>query len=140
MIRVLITDDHQLWRMGMRVLLQREQDIDVVGEARDGQEAVELADLLVPDIVLMDIRMPRMDGLRATEEIRARQPASRVVVCAASWDEPLVRQAVQSGAYGYLPKDIQPERMVSAVRAVYNKGTWFDPRVAQWAAGDKAAT
>jgi DNA-binding NarL/FixJ family response regulator len=139
MIHVLITDDSWLWRVGIRTLLERDHDIAIVGEARDGQEAIDLTEQLAPDIVLMDIAMPRVDGLQATEHIRTRQPNSRVVVFAGDWEEPLVRRAVEKGARGYLPKDIQPDVLVSAVHAVYDNKTYFDPRLARWLATDTPA-
>ncbi len=136
MIRVLITDDYRLWRIGVRTLLERENDINVVGEARDGQEAIEMAEQLSPDVILMDIKMPRVDGLEATGQIRTRQPHSRVVVFAMSWDEPLVRRAIENGASGYLPKDSQPQDLVNAIHAVYESKTFFDPRLSNFLVGN----
>ncbi len=132
MIRILITDDCWLWRVGIRTLLERDYDIDIVGEARDGQEAINLAEQLAPDVVLMDIQMPRVDGLKATEQISARRLKTRVLMFAGMWEEALVRQAVQNGAKGYLPKDVQPDELLSAVHAVYEDKTFFDPRVSHW--------
>jgi DNA-binding NarL/FixJ family response regulator len=139
MIRVLITDDYRLWRLGVRAFLERDDDIAVVGEARDGQEAIDLAKQLSPDVVLMDIQMPHVDGLQAAEEIQAHQPNTRVVVLSGNWEEPQVRQAVQRGARGFLPKDIEPQVLVSAVHAVYENKTFFDSRLERWIASDTPA-
>jgi len=104
-MRILIADDHALFRDGLRSLLEA-RDIDVVGEARNGTEAVELARLLLPDIVLMDLNMPELNGLAATTLISAELPRVRVVVLTASEEDTDLFQAVKSGAQGFLPKNV----------------------------------
>ncbi len=108
-MRVLIADDHALFRDGLRSLLEARQ-IEVVGEAANGQEAVELTRRLAPDVVLMDLTMPEMDGLTATRAICAEQPAVKVVVLTASEDDADLFEAIKSGAQGFLPKDLEAEQ------------------------------
>jgi DNA-binding NarL/FixJ family response regulator len=129
MIRVLIIDDHQLVREGYRALLGREKDMQVVGEGRDGLAAVELADQLVPDVVLMDYKMPRLNGFDATERLRTNHSEIRVLVVAMSWEEPLVKEALEKGAQGYVPKDASFDELVSAIRAVHSGKTYLSPRI-----------
>ncbi len=108
--RVLIADDHELVRDGFRRMLSYEEDLEVVGEARDGREAVELCRRLNPDLVLMDVRMPKMDGLEATRAIKARQPAVGVLVVT-TYDNPdYLLEAVKAGAAGYVLKDAPNRR------------------------------
>ena len=101
-IRVVIADDHNVVRKGIRDLLSDEDDIDVVGEARNGQEAVDLATALLPDVVVMDIAMPEMTGVEATRQIRALTPAVRVLVLTAYDDDPYIYGLLDAGAAGYV--------------------------------------
>ena len=101
MIRVLIAEDHHLVRQGIRALLEKSSDIQVIGEAQDGQEAVEQALQLKPDVIIMDLSMPRLNGTQATEKIRAAHLPSQVVILSMYSDDTLVRQALRSGAKGY---------------------------------------
>jgi DNA-binding NarL/FixJ family response regulator len=120
-IRVLLVDDDPLVRAGLRLMLRSAPDIDVVGEAADGAAAITAAAELVPDVVLMDIRMPGTDGVTATAAITARAEASatpRVVALTTFDADELVRQAITAGAVGYLVKDTPPAEIISAVRAV----------------------
>jgi DNA-binding NarL/FixJ family response regulator len=116
-IRVLAVDDEQLVRTGLRMILSAVGDIDVVGEARDGQEAVDRATTLHPDVVLMDIRMPGMDGLEATRRIRERADAPRVVILTTFDLDEHVFEALRVGASGFLLKDTPGEMLVAAIRA-----------------------
>ncbi|MFI7689584.1 response regulator [Nonomuraea sp. NPDC049655] len=116
MIRVLVADDQALVRVGVRMLLQAAGDMEVVGEAEDGAEAVRLAERHVPDVILMDLRMPRVDGLEATRRVLAARPAARVVVLTTFAEDADVHAALRAGAVGFLVKDDEPERMVDAVR------------------------
>lgn len=127
MIRVLIVDDHQLVRQGVIALLNKAQDISIAGEARDGKEALESAGHLRPDVVLMDIEMPRMDGLRATRELLARQPDSKVLILSMRSDESVVRDAAKAGARGYLFKNSNREELISAIRIVNEGGRYCSP-------------
>src|SRR3954452_14553764 len=117
MIRVLVADDQQLLRAGFRVILEAEPDIEVVGEAVDGVEAVEVAGSTRPDVVLMDIRMPRLDGLAATEQLMRRPDPPRVVVLTTFDQNEYVVRALKAGAYGFLLKDAPPSRLIAAIRA-----------------------
>lgn len=116
MIRVLVADDQALVRAGVRMLLQAAGDMEVVGQAEDGSEAVRLAELHLPDVILMDLRMPRVDGIEAIKRILSVRPASRIVVLTTFAEDADVYAALRAGAIGYLVKDDEPERMVEAVR------------------------
>jgi two-component system, NarL family, response regulator LiaR len=123
-IRVLIVDDHQMVREGLKVLLSTHDDITVVGEAADGSEAVEECRRLNPDVVLMDVMMPVMDGAEATAEIAASCPEVAVIALTSFVDEHYVEKAFDAGAIGYLLKDARPEALTRAIRdAVEGRGT-----------------
>ena len=116
MIRALVVDDQGLVRAGVRVLLETAPDIEVVGEAADGNDAVRLAGRLHPDVVLMDIRMPRVDGIEATRRILAAAPQTNVLMLTTFADEEYVYGALTAGAVGFLVKDGEPNDMIDAVR------------------------
>ena len=116
MIRALVVDDQGLVRAGVRVLLQTAPDIEVVGEAPDGHEAVRMAERLRPDVVLMDIRMPRVDGIEATRRILATSPSTNVLMLTTFADEEYVYDALSAGAVGFMLKDGEPDAMIDAVR------------------------
>ncbi len=116
MIRAVVVDDQGLVRAGVRVLLQTAPDIDVVGEAADGHEAVRLAERLRPDVVLMDIRMPRVDGIEATRRILAAVPQTNILMLTTFAEEDDVYGALTAGAVGFLVKDGEPADMIDAVR------------------------
>jgi two-component system, NarL family, response regulator LiaR len=130
-IRVLITDDHAIVRKGLTVLLATERDIKVVGEARDGMEAVEKAGALKPDVVLMDLVMPRMDGIEATRRITEAHPGSKVLVLTSFAADDKVFPAVKAGALGYLLKDSSPEELVEAIRRVHQGEPSLQPDIAR---------
>ena len=117
-IRVLIADDQSLVRAGFRLVLENHDDIEVVGEASTGEEAVHGAGRLDPDVVLMDIRMPELDGIAATAQITARHPAARVLVLTTYDLDEYVYDALQAGASGFLLKDTPPEQLAGGIRAV----------------------
>ena len=131
MIRVLLVDDHRLLLAGLRSLLEAIDDVEVVGTAADGVEAVELADSLEPHVVLMDLSMPRMGGVDATREIVARHPDMQVVVLTSFSDQDLVLDAVAAGAVGYLLKDAEPGELVRGVRAAAAGESPLDAKVAR---------
>src|SRR5215203_2931492 len=115
-VRLLITDDHDVVRKGLRLYLRRDPEIEVVGEAADGYEAVELARSLKPDVVLMDLLMPRMDGIEATEKIKAELPEVEVVALTSVLDDGAVTGAVRAGAMGYLLKNTKPKELCRAIK------------------------
>jgi DNA-binding NarL/FixJ family response regulator len=115
-IRVLIVDDHAVVREGLRTFLQLQEGMEVVGEAADGEEAVERAVALAPDVILMDLVMPGLDGVGAMRVLRERAPASRVIVLTSFLDDERLMPALQSGASGYLLKDVEPADLARAVR------------------------
>jgi NarL family two-component system response regulator LiaR len=130
-IRVLVVDDHAIVRRGIGALLATEPGIDVVGEAYDGQEAVAEVARLRPDVVLMDIVMPGMDGLEATRRITASAPDTRVLVLTSFAGDDQVFPAIRAGALGYLLKDSRPDELVAAIRQVHNGESWLHPLVAR---------
>jgi two-component system, NarL family, response regulator LiaR len=130
-IHVLIVDDHEIVRKGIRALLATKRDIQVVGEASDGAEAVTQALTLRPDIILMDLMMPKMNGIQATREITAGQPEARVLVLTSFAADEQVFPAIKAGALGYLLKDSGPQELVQAIRQVYRGEPSLDPSVAR---------
>ncbi|MBI4787162.1 MAG: response regulator transcription factor [Chloroflexi bacterium] len=118
MIRVLIVDDLRLVRETIRLFLEHAQDTQVIGEARDGQEGLEMAARLAPDVVVMDIEMPRLNGLDATAALHTREPKLPILIFAMSSDEADVRRAVQNGARGYVPKDGDYTELLAAIRVL----------------------
>ncbi|MDX6279362.1 MAG: hypothetical protein QOH03_433 [Kribbellaceae bacterium] len=131
MIRVLLVDDHQLLRDSLRSLLDAHVDIDVVGTAGDGAEALEVAAESQPDVVLMDLSMPRIGGVEATRLLLQQQPGVQVVILTSSPDQELIFDSVQAGAVGYLLKDAAPETVVAAVRSAAAGESPLDGRVAR---------
>lgn len=129
-IRVVIADDHNVVRKGIRDLLSDEDDIVVVGEARNGHEAVDLATALQPDVVVMDIAMPEMTGVEATRQIRVLAPGVRVVVLTAYEDDPYIYALLDAGATGYVLKTAESHDIVRAVRATAAGQSAIDPAVA----------
>lgn len=129
MIRVLLVDDQQLVRAGLRMLCDSADDLEVVGEAEDGHEAVLLAESQAPDVVLMDLRMPRVDGIVATRRITERVPSARIVVLTTFDDDDHLYPALAAGACGFLAKDMSPERLLDAIRRAHAGETPFTPRV-----------
>jgi two-component system, NarL family, response regulator LiaR len=129
-IRVVIADDHNVVRKGIRDLLSDEDDIAVVGEARNGHEAVDLATALQPDVVVMDIAMPELSGVEATRQIRAQAPNVRVLVLTAYDDDPYIYSLLDAGATGYILKTAESREIVRAVRATAAGQSALDPAVA----------
>lgn len=129
-ISVLLADDHPMFREGLRFALSTEPDIRVVAEAADGASAVELSRELAPDVVVMDLAMPVMDGVTATRELRANDARPLVLVLTMSEDDSSVFSAVQAGASGYLVKGAEATQIVSAVRAIHSGHAVFGPALA----------
>ena len=131
MIRVLIADDQRAVREGLAMLVELTDDIEVVGTAANGVEAVQLAAELHPDVVLMDLRMPEMEGAEATRTIRAAEPDTHVLVLTTYADDDSLFPALQAGAHGYLTKDASAEEIERAIRAVADGHTHLDPAIQQ---------
>jgi DNA-binding NarL/FixJ family response regulator len=129
-IRVLVVDDHALFRRGLQMVLGAEDDIEVVGEASDGAEALKVASETTPDIVLMDVRMPRRGGIDATTAIKDAVPSTKIIMLTISDEEGDLYDAIKAGAMGYLLKEISIEEVASAVRAVYNGQSLISPSMA----------
>jgi DNA-binding NarL/FixJ family response regulator len=129
MIRVLLADDQSLVRAGFRMILKAEPDIDVVGEAADGDEAITQADALKPDVVLMDIRMPSLNGIEATREITTRSSGTRVLVLTTFDLDEYVYESLRAGASAFLVKDAKEQQLVAAIRIVADGGSLFAPSV-----------
>jgi DNA-binding NarL/FixJ family response regulator len=144
-IGVLIADDHTLFRRGVRRMLEAENDMAVVGEACNGREAVALAQTLVPDVILMDIQMPELDGIAATRLLHREMPHLGIVFITMFENDEFVFQGLQAGGRGYILKDADPETMLRAIRAVDKGESLLGPRIAQrmirqFAAVDSAKT
>jgi DNA-binding NarL/FixJ family response regulator len=131
MVRVLLVDDQQIIRQGLKALLQLESDLEIVGEADNGQVALELVATLHPDVVLMDMRMPIMDGVAATQHICQTFPATKVLVLTTFDDDDYVTEAIRQGAMGYLLKDTPSEDLAAAIRAIHKGYTQFGPGILQ---------
>jgi DNA-binding NarL/FixJ family response regulator len=129
-IRVLIVDDHALFRRGLQMVLEGEPDIDVVGEASDGHEAVERAEATTPDVVLMDVRMPKRSGIEATRTIKDTLPSTKILMLTISDEEADLYEAIKAGASGYLLKEISIEEVASAVRQVQAGQSLISPSMA----------
>ena len=130
MIRVLIADDHAVVRQGLQTFLALQDDIEVVGEAADGEQAVASAERLRPDVALMDLVMPRLDGIEAIRRIRRASPDTRVIVLTSFVDQDRMIPAVRAGAAGYLLKDVEPQELVRAIRTVRDGEALLHPAVA----------
>jgi NarL family two-component system response regulator LiaR len=130
-IRILVADDHAIVRKGIRALLATEPDIEVAGEAENGREAVTEAESLRPDVILMDLVMPEMDGIEAIRRITARQPEARILVLTSFAADDKVFPAIKAGALGYLLKDSGPEELVQAIHQVYRGESSLHPTVAR---------
>ena len=130
-IRVLIVDDHSVVRMGLRMFFDHQPDIEVVGEATDGSEGVAMARRLEPDVILMDLLMPNMDGVTAIGRIKAERPVTEIVTMTSFIEEEKVTAALEAGASGYVLKDAEAEEVAAAVRAAYDGEVHLDPAVAR---------
>ncbi len=127
---MLVVDDHAVVREGLRTFLTLQDGIDVVGEAADGVAAIEEADRLRPDVILMDLTMPRLDGVAAMRELRRRRSSARVVVLTSNAADHRLLAAIRAGAAGYLLKDVQPQELAGAVRTAHAGKALLDPTVA----------
>jgi NarL family two-component system response regulator LiaR len=130
-IKVLIADDHRVVRQGLRTFLELHEDIEVIGEAEDGVEAVEMVRRLKPHVVLMDLVMPRLDGISATRQVVALDCGARVIALTSFTEDDKVFPAIQAGASSYLLKDVSPDELVEAIRAVQRGEARLHPNVAR---------
>jgi len=129
-IRVLIADDHAVVRRGLRTFLELQEEIEVVGEAEDGEQALTEAERLDPDVILLDLVMPHVDGIAALHGLRERSPRSRVIVLTTFLDDDKLLPAVRAGAAGYLLKDVEPKDLVGAIRTVHAGEALLHPAAA----------
>jgi len=129
-IKLLLVDDQALFREGLHTLLSVHPDLDVVGEADNGQEALALVESLQPDVVLMDLRMPVLDGVAATRALKENRPQCRVIVLTTFDDDEYVFEGLRAGAVGYLLKDVSSDKLVEAIRAAARGETFLQPSVA----------
>ena len=129
-LRVLIVDDHALFRRGLQMVLKQEKDIEVVGEAGDGHEAVDKAQELMPDVILMDVRMPRRSGIEATQQIKDLLPHVKILMLTISDEEADLYDAIKAGASGYLLKEISIDEVADAIRSVWQGQSRISPSMA----------
>ncbi len=130
-IRILIADDHAVVREGTRQILEQEEDLEIVAEAADGEEAVRLTGNNKPDVAIIDIAMPKVDGIEATKQIKALYPSTAVLILSAYDDDQFVFSLVEAGAAGYLLKSIRGRQLIEAVRAVYDGESVLHPAIAR---------
>jgi DNA-binding NarL/FixJ family response regulator len=130
-ITVLLAEDHAIVRKGLHALLDDEDDIAVLAEAADGREAVEMAQQLCPDIVVMDLSMPSLNGLEATRQVRQRCPTVKVLILTMHTNKEYVFQILQAGALGYVVKQAAPDELIAAIRAIYGGDTFLSPRISR---------
>ena len=130
-IKILIADDHAVVREGTRRILEQERDMEVVGEAGDGEEAVNLATSLKPDVAIMDISMPKMDGIEATRRIKVVCPSINVLILSAYDDDQFIFSLLEAGAAGYLLKSVRSRELLDAIRAVYSGESVLHPSIAR---------
>jgi two-component system, NarL family, response regulator NreC len=135
-LRILLADDHIVVRTGLRALLERQPNLEVVGECENGRETVELAASLAPDVVVMDVAMPVLNGIEATKTIVTQRPATAVVILSMHADESYVMRALKAGARGYLLKDSAAADLISAIHAVSLNKSFFSPKVSRILAED----
>jgi two-component system response regulator NreC len=135
-LRILLADDHTVLRQGLRLLLERQPEFQVIGEAADGHEAIEMAEAGRPDVVVLDLGMPRLSGIEAARQITAKLPSTAIVVLTMHTDESYLLQALQAGARAYLLKDSVGADLIAAIRAVSQGKGFFSPAMSRLLADD----
>lgn len=130
-VKVLIVDDSKLTIVGLKTTLKQFDDIEIIGEANDGQLAVDMALEIKPDVILMDIGMPTMDGIQATKEIKKSGSTAKIIMLTSHETEQDVLDALSAGANSYCMKDVEPEILVAVVKSTYEGASWLDPRIAK---------
>jgi two-component system NarL family response regulator len=129
-IRVVIADDHVLYRRGLQTVVTQEEDIEIIGEASDGQEAIDRTVEMLPDVVLMDVRMPRVSGIEACAAIKSQVPSTKIIMLTMSDEESDLYEAVKAGANGYLLKDVPGEEIAAGIKAVMGGDSLISPSMA----------
>lgn len=135
-LKILLADDHVVMRTGLRALLERQPNLEVVGESENGREAIELVASLKPDVVVMDVGMPVLNGIEATKTIVTQHPTTAVVILSMYVDESYIMRALKAGARGYLLKDSAPADLIGAIQAVSQNKSFFSPKVSRILAED----
>jgi two-component system response regulator NreC len=135
-VRVLVADDHTIIRSGLRHLIEKESDIEVAGEAADGREALELTEQLRPDVVLLDITMPKLNGIDVSRQIAAKLPKISIIILSMHSDESYVLKSLKAGARGYLLKDSAESDIINAIRAVSRGKAYFSPEISRMLVDD----
>jgi DNA-binding NarL/FixJ family response regulator len=126
-IKILIADDHAMLRYGLKQILELENDLEVIGQAGDGDEAIELAKKLLPDVILMDINMPGTDGIQAIEKLKLESHQFKIIVLTIHEDREYLLKTIHSGAVGYILKDTEPDILIKAIRTVYQGQSYIQP-------------
>jgi len=139
-MKILIVDDHGIVREGLKILFQKEQDVDVVGMAQDGFQSIKMVKELLPDIVIMDITMPEMNGIDATRELVAQNPGIKVIVLSVHSQRNIVLEVLRAGAAGYVLKTYLFDELARAVKSVANEGYYLSPRIADLVVGELLET
>lgn len=124
-IRVVIADDHEIFREGLEVLFKKQEDIELVGEASTGKQLIEIAERMVPDVIITDIKMPVMDGIKATAVLREKFPQISIIALSMFDDENLIVDMLEAGAKGYLIKNAHKQEIIAAIKSVYNHDSYF---------------
>ncbi len=135
-IKVLLVEDHTMTRMGLQLVLEKSQDIKLIAEAEDGKTAVKLANELIPNVIIMDIGLPEIDGIEATKKIKESEIPSKVLVFTSRENETDVFAALSAGADAYIMKGASPETLISAIKAVNDGAAWLDPAIAKLVLGN----
>lgn len=130
-IRIVLADDHMILRKGLRSLLEAEKQVEIVGEGENGNDVVRLADKLDPDIIVMDISMPKMNGVEATKRVKKRHPNIKVIILSRHREEEFIFQALNAGADGYLVKESAPSELISAIESVQRGDSYLSPSVSR---------
>jgi DNA-binding NarL/FixJ family response regulator len=129
-VKLLLVEDHLLTRIGLKTVIERHSEFRVIGEAEDGEQAVKLVDELNPDVVLMDVGMPVMDGIEASRRIKAKHPEKAIIMLTSHDNERDIFASLSAGAGGYCLKDVEPERLYSAIKSVFAGDIWLDSTIA----------
>jgi len=128
-IKIILTDDHRIFRDGIKSLLSENEEIQIIGEASDGYELMEMLKMITPDLVIMDITMPKLSGIEVTKQITSLYPEMGILILSMHTNEEFVINSIKAGAQGYLPKDTSKEELLKAIHAIYNGGEYYSKNV-----------